>query len=89
MSVGTLTDFVIYPDCIYYSSLECYSGNARIINQRVSYLPNGDALVSGLLQVCINNHWASVCDTGSLSQRFADLACSDIQYNFGSMCSIS
>ena len=71
-----------------FFSLECYSGNARIINQRVSYLPNGDALVSGLLQVCINNRWTSVCNTSSLSQRFADFACSDINYNFGSMYSI-
>ena len=83
---------MLYIQFVYLSSLECYSSNAHIINQRVSYLPNGDALVSGLLQVCINNHWASVCDTGSLSQRFADLACThctDIQYNFGSTCSIS
>ena len=69
-------------------SLECSSSNARIINQRVSYLPNGDALVSGLLEVCINSRWTSVCNTSSLSQRFADLACSDVDYNFGSMCSI-
>ena len=71
-----------------FLSLECSSGNARIINQRVSYLPNGDALVSGLLQVCIDSRWTSVCNTSSLSQQFADLACFDVNYNFRSMYSI-
>ena len=63
--------------------------NARLVNEKVEFTANGSAMISGRLEICINDEWAALCDDESLSDRLADIACNSISHQYNSKLLIS
>ena len=55
-------------------SRECDSGNARLVG--------GAAFYEGLVEVCVNSQWRSICDLG-WDDIDATVACRSYGFNFG------
>ena len=68
--------------------LVCGSGSARLLDQdnvvnNRNYNEIGLAQVVGVVEVCHNGEWASVCDTGiseSINPNFANQVCVTLKY---------
>ena len=81
LTLKTLNYIIGYP-------LECNNNEARLVNEGVTFLPDGNSYVSGYLQLCVNNRWTPVCNDGSLTDILANIACQDIDYQLTSKLSI-
>ena len=55
-------------------SRQCYSGAARLVG--------GDAYYEGLVEVCVDSQWRSICDIG-WDDIDATIACRSIDFTFG------
>ena len=37
--------------------------------------------LAGVLEVCVNNHWATICQSATVSSQFGPLACRELGYS--------
>ena len=80
-----------FPLSFFISSLcntVCTEGDARILNYDTYQLSNGTLAIAGILEVCVNGEWSSICYDGS-NLTDSDLVgiqavCSGLGYTGGS-----
>ena len=41
---------------------ECSDGSVRLYNNQIASTDDGTLTITGILEVCVDNKWATVCD---------------------------
>ena len=44
---------------------ECIDGSVRLYNNQIASTDDGTLTITGILEVCADNKWATVCDNGT------------------------
>lgn len=61
-----------FPPFIAAEGFSCENGSVRLLNGRSEY--------QGLVEVCVNNRYTSVCDDGSWGVNEATIVCRQLNY---------